>query len=221
MKQLVVSIVSAAALATAGMAAANSGMDASDQDFSNNNNAGIFLSGDVGAGFVGLKKSDYAVALHKFRDYGFAWAANLGYQFNKYLALEAGYMTFGQAKATATTAGATATRTDKFGGFDVAAKGIIPVSSQFNLFGKVGAVNMHDDVDVTANIAGSTLKATGHTNTWVPMIGAGTAFNVSKNVALTVQDDYAFRTNYTYKGVKTFMPAANDVLAGMTYKFNA
>lgn len=222
MKKLVVSMVSAAALATAGMAAANNGMAASDQSFSSGNNAsGVFVSGDAGVGFVGLKKSDFNdpitnAAPTQFQTHGFAWAANLGYQFNKYLALEAGYMTFGKTKVNTTIGGIAANETDSFGGFDAAAKVIAPISSQFNLFAKAGAVDMHDDADLS--VVGRTIRA--HGSTWVPMLGLGTSYNVSNNVALTVQDDYAFRTNYTHQGVKTFMPAANDVLAGLSYKFN-
>ena len=217
MKKLVVSVVGAVALTTAGMAAANHSMAASDQSFSSNNSArGVFVSGDVGVGSIDVKQSDYGTNLTKFRNYGFAWAANLGYQFNKYLALEAGYMNFGQSKATASVAGVTATETNTFGGFDAAVKGILPVTSQFNLFGKVGTVDMHDDADLS--VAGTSARA--HGSTWVPMLGVGTSFNVTDHVALNVQDDYAFRTNYKYKGVHTFMPAANAILAGVSYKFN-
>lgn len=218
MKKLVVSVVSAVALTTAGMAAANHSMAASDQSFSSDNNSarGVFVSGDVGAGFVGIKKSDYGTNVTKFRDYGFAWAANLGYQFNKYLALEAGYLNLGQSKATYTHAGQTVTEKNTFGGFDAAVKGILPVTSQFSLFGKAGAVDEHDDADLS--VAG--VSSRQHSNKWVPMVGLGTSFNLTDNVALNVQDIYAFRTNYKYKGISTFMPGINSVLAGVSYKFN-
>lgn len=222
MKKLVVSVVSAAALVTAGMAAANHSMAASDQSFSSNNNAaGVYVNGSVGVGIVDLKKSDFNdpitnAAPSKLSRYGFAWAANLGYQFNKYLALEAGYMTFGKAKANTTILGTPATVTNNFGGFDAAVKGIVPVSSQFNLYAKAGAVDMHDDADLS--VANASSRA--HGSTWVPMIGVGTSYNLTHNVALTVEDNYTFRTNYKHAGNSTFMPALNNVLAGVTYKFN-
>ncbi|GEM_PF-4168132 len=211
MKKLVVSVVGAVALTTAGMAAANHSMAASDQSFSSNNSArGVYVSGNVGAGFVGVKKSDYGSNVTKFRDYGFAWAANLGYQFNKYLALEAGYMNMGQSKATDSFFG---TGTNTFGGFDAAVKGILPVSSQFDLYGKAGAIDMHDVAELS--IDGTTMRA--HKSIWVPMIGVGTAYNLTHSVALTVEDDYAFRANYKHDG---FSPSVNSVLAGVIYKFN-
>lgn len=221
MKKLVVSVVGAVALTTAGMAAANHSMAASDQSFSSNSARGVYVSGNVGVGMVDVKKSDFndpftGAAPSKLTRYGFAWAANLGYQVNKYLAMEAGYMTFGKVKANTSVAGTPTTVTSNFGGFDAAVKGILPVSSQFNLYGKVGAVDMHDDLDMS--VAGASSRE--HASTWVPMVGLGTSYNLTHNVALTLEDNYAFRTNYKHSGNSTFMPALNNVLAGVTYKFN-
>lgn len=223
MKKVVVNIVSAAAL-TLGMAAATNGMAATSQNFSNqtsSNGAGIFVSGNLGYGTIGNSASDYNTtgqpAATSFNHDGLAWAANAGYQFNKYLAVEAGYISFGQSKAnTYNTSSQAVKATDTFGGFDAAVKGILPINNQFDVFAKAGAVDMHDDLDVTG--AGTTTKATGHS--WAPLLGIGTSYNINKNVALTAQDDYAFKTTYKYQGQNTRMPSGNAILAGVSYKFN-
>ncbi|HLB56845.1 MAG TPA: outer membrane beta-barrel protein [Coxiellaceae bacterium] len=221
MKKVVVNIVSAAAL-TLGMAAATNGMAATSQNFSNHtsgNGAGIFVSGNLGYGTSGYSKSYYTNSVFgsqptSYNDDAFAWAANAGYQFNRYLALEAGYISFGQSKATSTLP---ATMTNTFGGFDAAAKGILPINNQFNVFAKAGVVDMHENVNLSS---GSVSANIGNGNSWAPLLGVGTAYNINKNVALTVQDDYAFQTHYKKSGTTYLMPSANAILGGVSFKFN-
>lgn len=223
MKKVVVGFVSAAALATISMAMAGgmTGTGASDnQAVSNSNVSGVYVSGDLGVGMVDYKKSDFndpitGAAPSSFKKYAFAWGANLGYQYNQYVAVELGYLSFGQAKSNTSYNGIPLTVKSSFGGFDAVLKGILPVNSAFNLFAKAGAVDMHAHPSVSGPAA--PFLTTKSQSTWMPLIGAGAAYNVNSNVALTVQDDYAFRTH----GKNGFiMPAANDVLAGVSYKFN-
>ncbi|OGT33968.1 MAG: hypothetical protein A3C44_07915 [Gammaproteobacteria bacterium RIFCSPHIGHO2_02_FULL_39_13] len=216
MKKLVVSIVSAAALATSGMAAAGGSTVAYDHHSdSNSNPAGIYVAGDLGYGTVNAVNSDYPVQPTSIKTGGFAWDANAGYQFNRYLAIEAGYISFGQAKANY---GTTGTLTSALAGFDADVKGILPISNQFDLFAKAGAVDMHESLsgEPQAN------KANG--SAWTPMFGLGTSYNVNHNVALNLQDIYALKTSYskTINGVSgtVHVPAGNAVLAGVSYKFS-
>lgn len=237
MKKLVVGFVGVAALATAGMAAANhavvskhkvavkkhhvaaakhKAVVAEPAFVANGNSArGVYVNAGVGVGFVDVTKGDYATPaslVTSLRDYGFAWAANLGFQFNQYVALEAGYINFGQTKATIAGSG---TGKNTFGGFDAVVKGIYPLTSQFDIFGKAGAVDMHDDLHVSGGVSAPSGRV--NKSAWTGMLAVGTAFNVNHNVALTVEDDYAFRVNYTGAG---FSPAINSLLAGASYKFS-
>lgn len=221
MKKVVVGFVSAAALATIGMAAASNSMAASQPAFSNNNATGVFVSGNLGYSTIDIQQSYYNDPITgemptSFKADDLAWAANLGYQFNQYLALEAGYISFGQAKANTAINNTPVTASDTLGGFDANVKGIMPINSKFNVFAKFGVVNMHDDEDVSNNQA----SLNAHGDSWSPLLGAGAAYNINKNIALTVQDAYALKTTYKKDGVNIDMPAANAVLAGMSFKFN-
>ncbi|PIZ03777.1 MAG: hypothetical protein COY58_07575 [Gammaproteobacteria bacterium CG_4_10_14_0_8_um_filter_38_16] len=213
MKKLIVSFVSAAALATVGMAAAGGSTAAYDNNSASNNNAaGIFVSGALGYGYVGYKKSDFFGAPTKLDRSGLAWNANVGYQFNQYVAVEGGYSQFGQGKASF-PGGETYKTTLRGFGADV--KGILPINDQFNVFAKAGAVDMHENTDQSGATIG---KLTG--SAWTPMLGLGTSYNINHNVALTLQDVYTFRTNFTKSGAKVNIPYTNDILAGVSYKFN-
>src|ERR1019366_10613742 len=71
---------------------------------------------------------------------GNQWRLQVGYKFNPYFAVEAGYMDLGTANYSATFAGGTANATEKAGGLDFAALGILPVTDTLSVFGKVGFV---------------------------------------------------------------------------------
>jgi len=211
MNKVVVMFVSAAALATVGMAAASNSMAASDQS-SSSNAAGVFISGSLGYGYAGYRNTDFFGAPTKVEKGALAWNANLGYQFNQYAAIEGGYSQFGEGKSSIPNVDTMKTNLRGFG-FDV--KGIMPVSNQFDLFAKAGAVDMHESVTSKGAIIS---KLTG--SAWTPELGVGTAYNVNSNVALTLQDVYTFRTTFSRNGAKAPIPYTNDVLAGLSYKFN-
>lgn len=236
MKKVVVNLVSAAAL-TLGMAAATNGMAATSQNFSNHtssNGAGIFVSGNLGYSNTDFNKSDFnlggvgnglPVTLTKKH---FAWNANLGYQFNKYFAIEGGYTSVPGATATYTAAANSYAGTDTIStmnGLGLDVKGILPVSKKFDVFAKAGAMRLSGKVTEVATI----VPATRVTNfdAWTPMFGIGTDYNISKNIAVNVQDIYLLQANYNgYNNAYNttthlqHIPATNMVLAGVSYKFN-
>lgn len=225
MKKVLVGFVSAMALASVSMTMAGEMTSTDSSSDAGISTSGVFMSGNLGVGMVDLKKSEFnnpttGAAPSKFRRYGFAWSANLGYMFNQYVGLEAGYQTFGESKAhmSVTSAGTPVTVTDSLNGFDAAVKGVLPVNNTFDVFAKAGVIDMH--LDPTLSVGAESVSRTKHVSTWMPMIGAGVAYNVNSNVAVTAQDDYAFRTRFKDHGVETHMPAANDVLAGVTYTFD-
>jgi hypothetical protein len=198
MKKLVVSFVSAAALASASIAMAG-GMDnmAAPVQASNNSAAGIIISGNAGYGKVNYKN----VGIPTNNLSGFAWNGNLGYQFNQYFAVESGYTNFHDI-----TVGSQKVHTY---GIDLLAKGIYPINSQFNVFAKAGAMNLYTK-RVANNLVGSNVSRI------VPEFGIGTGYNLTHNLALTVQGIATFSTkthNFT-------MPATYAGYAGLSYKFN-
>lgn len=196
MKKVVVSLVSAAALATitAGMAAATPSTVAS-QDFFNNDAAGVYVSGNLGYGHY----NDKNVVAKDRR--GFTWNANLGYQFNQYLAVEGGYIHFNGIKVQ--QAGS-ATNANLYG-LDLVVKGILPINDQFNVFAKVGAMRLDGKLSsTTAQSAKSKI---------VPVFGVGAAYNINKQVAVDVQGLYTTAAKNSFRQTAT-------VLAGVSYKFS-
>ena len=66
----------------------------------------------------------------------------------------------------------------------------------------------------------STGNPVERTNSWTALLALGCSYNLNSNVALTLQDYYAFRSHFHRAGVKYTMDSANAVLAGVSYKFN-
>src|SRR3990167_5970042 len=206
MKKAVVSLVGAIALTTIGMAAVfTNSMAASNQSFSNNTAKGIFISGNLGYSKVGDSEPGLS-------NTGFAWNGNLGYQFNKYIALETGYTQFPNLKFTFNSSGGNISETTKIYGIDLLVKGILPINNKFSLFAMAGAMYFH-----TASTAITTgvyylnrSDYNGTTSTYRPEVGLGAAYNLTKNVALSLQGITALDgSNSTYTGY-----------TGLSYKFN-
>ena len=94
--------------------------------------SGIYAGIGIGGGIVNAEFKEYT------RDNaGLAGNANLGYQFNKYLGLEAGFAMYSKSKADGKDLA-----TNNYA-FDLAAKGIIPLGSGFDAFAKLGAAMVH------------------------------------------------------------------------------
>lgn len=207
MKKLVVSFVSAAALAVIGVAAAGGNTAAVEQQSSDNGNnaAGIFISGNLGYNSAKFDKKDFNSSSVALKEGGFTWNVNAGYQFNQYFAVEGGYTSF--ADTHATLSGVTSNKIT-LDGFNANAKGIYPINEQFDLFGKAGVTRLTEKQSIgTGNTA---LKSTE--KKWTPDLGVGAAYNVNDNVALTAQDIYTFKP-------KGSIPSTNSILAGVSYKF--
>lgn len=201
MKKAIVSLVSAAALATVGMAAASNSMAASDQSFSSNP-SGIFISGNAGYGQFRVARPANA---NGYNNKGFAWNGNVGYQFNKYLAIESGFTKFANVKVNGGTTSAPVQNTY---GIDLLAKGILPINSQFDLFAKAGAMRLSSKTTSLAEV-----------NRYVPEFGIGTSYAATRHVSVTVQGI----TTLAVKGSGTnaiTMPATYAAYAGLSYKFN-
>ncbi|MDP1574497.1 MAG: outer membrane beta-barrel protein [Coxiellaceae bacterium] len=200
MKKLVVGFVNAAALVAVGMVAPAMGMDAPEQTFSNCV-AGPYVNAGLGYSDVFVNAANYAATSASKE--AFAWDALIGYQFNPYIALEASYVSFGYA--TLYYAGVDNVK-DSLSGFGIDAKGIYSVNTKVDVFATVGVMLMHQSYGGTNSFDAF--------NAWTPDLGLGIAYNVTKNAAITGQDIY------TFKNTSNNVPAANVLLAGVSYKIN-
>ena len=137
---------------------------------------GLYLGGAIGSSSFKQGCDDLPAGLScKKTDSG--WKGFAGYQITRNWGLEAGYAEFGKAKASGTFMGFDASADARVWGWGLAGTGTLPLSSQFDLFGKLGV--FHGIVESSANIGGITDKLSGRSNT--AMVGAGARWNFSGN----------------------------------------
>lgn len=170
----------------------------------------------------GLDTLDYVSSLD---DSDSSWAAQVGYQFSPYLAVEGGYITFGESTYDANIA-----VTDGFdvaalnlplrfrsGGFTAAAVGILPLGERAELHGRGGVLFARNRVRQRINdyFTGETLDSIEFRGNSVdPFVGVGASWIV--NTRLAVSLDYQ---RYLDVGDDEDTPEFNiDVLA-LTVQF--
>ncbi|OGT35683.1 MAG: hypothetical protein A3F11_07190 [Gammaproteobacteria bacterium RIFCSPHIGHO2_12_FULL_37_14] len=221
MKKVIVGFVGATALAafSVAMAGEMTNIPASDQPSSNNNDAGFFISGNLGYDkFDFAKPTTAPISQDSITNTGFAWNGNVGYQFNSYFALESGYTQFADVLANSPipgiSSGMLAVENKDNYGIDLLAKGILPINQKFNVFAKAGVMRLHT-TQVTSRLGvfpdSSTTLASVR---YVPEFGVGASYNLTHNVALTLQGITTLKSNNN-------IPATYAGYAGLSYKFNA
>ncbi|MCG2585292.1 outer membrane beta-barrel protein [Massilia sp. TS11] len=126
-----------------------------------------------------------------------------GYNFDKNVALEAGYTDF--AKSTYNYTAGTASKFAESDGhaFYVAGKYSVPVNDTVNVYGKLGLTRVKNSVSGALNTSDSNTRAYG---------GLGAEFALNKQVALNLE--------YERYGTKTAVGAKPDVWsAGVKFAF--
>lgn len=181
-----------------------------------NNAAGFFVNGNLGYGRYGLTSSDVdafnSVGINVDRN-SFAWSINAGYQFNQYIAVEAGYMQLPYAKLTQnSTSGNVKLKTSAITA-DV--KGILPVSQQFDLFAKAGLA--FESQSLSSSNAGVTTVTTSDNHRIAPLFGLGVDYNINQNWSVGLQGIATLKTGHAANG--NYYPATYTGLVGVTYKF--
>jgi OmpA-OmpF porin, OOP family len=134
-----------------------------------------------------------------------AGTLNAGYNFNPYFAVEGGYaLLYGNNYNTASTNNI----------FDVAAKGTLPLSSIFSLYGRLGAaVDFNSFSGTSTSSAPCSYCNQGASFMW--LAGAGMSFKLSQRFELHLED-----TAYIPQGDSgSPMGFTNLVLFGSQYNF--
>ena len=122
-------------------------------------------------------------SIHNLPTGSWAGSLNAGYNVNPYFALEGGYNILASSQF-----GATATSNI----FDVAAKGTLPLSDVFSLYGRAGIGYGIDGWSGTATGSPSWLCAGQYNSNYATgLVGLGGSFALSKHFDLRVED-YAF-----------------------------
>lgn len=162
--------------------------------------AGVYINANAGYGSWGIN------APSDVDHSGFMFGANLGYQFNEYFAVEAGYMYLPEVKGTTTIFGNTFNvQIDNYA-IVAALKAMYPFTPEWSIFAKLGTAYTHGSVSV--NGSGSLADQ----SQWNFYAAAGVEYSFNPNVSVNVQ--------------AVVIPTGNDYLetywggmAGVTYKF--
>jgi OOP family OmpA-OmpF porin len=102
-----------------------------------------------------------------------------GYQFNKHLAAELGYIDFGKAEAR----GPGGTITLKSHAFDLVAVGTLPIADRFSVYGKIGAYRATTDLNVSTTL----LRGSASDDSTDLTYGVGAGFDATRQVTLRAE----------------------------------
>lgn len=112
-----------------------------------------------------------------------AWKLFGGYQINRNVAIEASYFDYGSITANGQTFGVPFRVNGDATAFGVAALGMLPLSNQLSLFGKLGL--LRTEVDVTAaGIGGAASESESDTGLH---IGVGAMFDVTRTFSIRAE----------------------------------
>lgn len=171
-----------AALAAAAMAAATPALA---QLKPGSPDVGFYAGGAVGQakfkdGCTGITTTGFAGSCD---DKDTAWKAFGGYQFHRNVAVELGYVDFGEASASGTLLGLPATASADAQAIELVAVGILPFTQQLSAYGKAGAYRWDVDTRATAGAAAAGGGDDGTDFTY----GVGLKYDVTRNLAARVE----------------------------------
>jgi OOP family OmpA-OmpF porin len=145
---------------------------------------GAYIGGSIGQAQVdGFCDSEPGFAVTSCDDKDTGWKVFLGYRVNRNFAVEGSYMNGGEFGGTVSSIFGTASVKADATAWGIAALGIVPVSEQFELFGKLGFVRGESDADV--NIGG-TIVTVGDSGTELAY-GLGAVYNITRNFGIRAE----------------------------------
>lgn len=172
---------------------------------------GFYAGGDLG--WSNLTNSDNPFKGQDGAN-GLGAGAQFGYQFNDYIAAEAGYTYFHNANGNWSDGFSSASATYKEQAASLDIKGIIPLNNCFNIYGKAGAAYVNARREVSGNFAGLfNFDASDTSNVIRPTYGIGVGYSITPNL----ETDLSFtRIQRLSNGS---VPNADITALGLTYFF--
>ncbi|WP_010597030.1 outer membrane beta-barrel protein [Rickettsiella massiliensis] len=200
------------------------------------NNKTKFNPSEIGAGisnvFPSVESTTFSGKANAGNN-GLAGRLAIGYQLNSNLAIEMGYLQLQQGKSgnfsfndKAGKKIAQANLTLNQYAIDVAAKGIIPIANNLNLYGKLGVAYLKNDIEfngkfnknktIPVDINGK-LNVNDLTNIkrsqWAPEVAIGISYDVTQNVSIDTSWTHIHTIGKNRVGNVDF------VAAGVSYNF--
>jgi OOP family OmpA-OmpF porin len=111
-----------------------------------------------------------------------AWKAFVGYQFTPNIGIEAGYVDMGKVTANGPFGGGFVDANAKVRGVELVAVGTYPITNQFAVYGKLGAIRSRVSVSSTAVLPGfaGTLSDSARTTDFT--FGLGARYFITQNL---------------------------------------
>lgn len=163
---------------------------------------GVYLGTDLG---YAITPNEFSSSLPGLTDDGFTFAFHAGYNFNQYVAFEAGYTRLPKAGYNSPVGFA---GTDNNDVYSFVVKGIYPVMNQLNVFAKAGYALSNSDL-VVAGINTTNFVGKVYSN---PTVAGGVEYRVMPHVGVNVQ--------YTaIIGVNGEAATSDLATAGLNYYF--
>jgi OmpA-OmpF porin, OOP family len=145
---------------------------------------GVYLGGSIGqAQARSWCDTEPGITVAACDDKDTGWKVFLGYRFHRNFAAEASFMNAGEYSATVNFFGTPASVSTDATAFGLAALGILPVSEQLELFGKLGFVNGESDAEV---VVGGSRVAVGDRGTELTF-GLGAVYNVAPRFGIRAE----------------------------------
>ncbi|MGC1853993.1 MAG: outer membrane beta-barrel protein [Candidatus Aquirickettsiella sp.] len=158
---------------------------------------GVYVTGQVGYANTHMgSKTDttnfhYAADAKNLSNNGLAGRLALGYQFNPNFAVEVGYLQLGQRSVNVPTSPEQVSLKLRQNAIDLVGKGIIPVSNNINVYGKLGVAYLTSDIKGTVkkgNVPTTTYdlndEAGINKHQWAPEAAVGVSYDITPNVSL-------------------------------------
>jgi outer membrane immunogenic protein len=235
LKKIILGVASVSAM-TLAMSAVAGGLDNDPQNQAKN--SGFYVTGQAGYNWTDTNSpfkntvADKDLAKISNTKNGFVGRIGAGYQFNQYFAVDGGFFYLNplKYKVAALEDGKEVyswTIIQKSYAFDVRAKAMYPINSQFFAYGFGGLAYVHTSLKATVKESGENpintkLGSNGYIR---PEAGAGLGYKITDNVAITGEYDHIFG-NQGKSAVKVNkkvqpngVPDTNAVLVGVQYTF--
>jgi opacity protein-like surface antigen len=177
---------------------------------------GVYVGIEGGLGLTNWKNSTIAIedGVSTSNDNGVVGRAFLGYDVNRYFALEAGYTYFfNKAKFTYNNAEFNKIKNTQV--IDAMLKGKLPVVDNFDLYAKCGVNYLMSKFDKDTN-DGITKIETSR-NSFNVGFGAGADYYITPNIIANVE---WLRFNGNAKNDTKYQPNTDAFMVGLRYKFD-
>ena len=170
---------------------------------------GFYILGQIGSGNTHAQASD-AAALSINDRVVFTGRVAGGYQFNQNLAIETGYMRFSDVNFSGVEGIHDQAISLSEKAIDFMAKPMLPLSTNFNIYGKLGLAYFKANGSTIVN----GVSYLGYSDSWVPAFGLGLSYDIMSSTLL----DLAW-TRLQSVGGSNSIPSADFYSVGFAYYF--